>query len=278
MNYIAQHPQAQLRWSITTPRGITNPMLNMIRHGTPTDKPALLIAHGLYGSARNWGVIAKRLSNEREVIAVDMRNHGNSDWQDTHTYPDLAGDLAEVVEHIGAPMDILGHSMGGKASMLLALTRPDLVNTLVVADIAPVTYTHTQMPYVDAMQSVDLSRVEKRSDGAALLTPVVDDPALVPFFLQSLDVAGRRWRLNLDVLRQDMSAIIGFPEVSASFAGPTLFLTGGASDYVRPEHRDTIKQHFSKARFVSIPGAGHWLHAEKPREFEATVRAWLNRA
>ena len=252
-------------------------MLNLIRHGTPTDKPGLLIAHGLYGSGRNWGVIAKRLSDTREVIAVDMRNHGVSDWKESHTYPDLAADLAGVIAQIGAPVHLLGHSMGGKASMLLSLTQPDLVRSLIVADIAPVAYTHSQLPYVDAMQSVDLSGVEKRSDGAALLEGVVDDPALIPFFLQSLDVSGRRWRLNLDVLRRDMPAIMGFPQVTDSYTQPALFLTGGTSDYVRAEYRPEIKRLFPKARFVSIPGAGHWLHAEKPREFEATVRAWLDR-
>jgi len=252
-------------------------MLNLIRHGTPTDKPSLLIAHGLYGSGRNWGVIAKRLSDTREVIAVDMRNHGLSDWKDSHTYPDLAADLAEVIARIGAPVHLLGHSMGGKASMLLSLTQPALVRSLIVADIAPVSYTHSQLPYVDAMQSVDLSGVEKRSDGAALLAPVVDDPALIPFFLQSLDVSGRRWRLNLDVLRRDMPAIMGFPHIEAAFEQPTMFLTGGTSDYVRAEYRADMKRLFPKGRFVSIPGAGHWLHAEKPREFEATVRAWLDR-
>ncbi len=250
-------------------------MLNMIAHGQRTDAPTLLIAHGLYGSARNWGVIARRLSDTRRVVAVDMRNHGMSPWRDTHSYPDLAADLAEVCEALDGPVDMLGHSMGGKAAMVLALTRPDLVNRLIVADIAPVAYGHSQMKYLDAMRGIDLSGMEKRSDAAALLEPLVDDPALVPFFLQSLDVAGRRWRLNLDVLAKEMPKIMGFPALDGQFDGPTLFLTGGESDYVKPQHREVIKPLFPKARFMALKGAGHWLHAEEPRAFVEVVMGWL---
>jgi len=252
-------------------------MLNMIDHGTATDAPTLLIAHGLYGSARNWGVIAKRLSDMRRVVAVDLRNHGMSAWKPTHSYADLAADLAEVCDALDGPVDVLGHSMGGKAAMTLALTQGDLVNRLIVADIAPVAYTHSQMKYLDAMRAVDLSGVEKRSDAAALLEPLVDDPALVPFFLQSLDVADRRWRLNLDVLAGAMPQIMGFPDLDGTFDGPTLFLSGAQSDYVRPEHREVIKPLFPKARFMALKGAGHWLHAEEPRAFVDVVRGWLEK-
>jgi len=251
-------------------------MLNMIGHGTASDKPGVLIAHGLYGSARNWGVIARRLSDSRRVIAVDMRNHGASPWFDSHGYEDMAGDLAEVIESLGGTWDVLGHSMGGKAAMVLALTRPELVNRLIVADIAPVPYGHSQVRYVEAMKSVDLSVVERRADAGAQLRDKVDAPDLVPFFLQALDVSGRRWRLNLDTLAREMPKILSFPDLSGSYGGRVLFLSGAGSDYVAPEHRERIKALFPAARFAKIPGAGHWLHAEKPREFEAAVRAWLD--
>ncbi|MEL7211615.1 MAG: alpha/beta fold hydrolase [Pseudomonadota bacterium] len=250
-------------------------MLSQILHDGPDGTP-LLIAHGLYGSARNWGVISKRLSDRGRVIAVDMRNHGASDWQSSHSYADMAGDLAETLESIGEPADVLGHSMGGKAAMVLALTRPDLVRRLVVADIAPVAYSHTQQGMIDAMHGVDLSGVEKRSDADAQLAKTVEDQGVRAFLLQSLHVAGKRWRLNLDVLSAEMEKIIGFPEVTGAFNGPTLFLSGGASDYVQPAHREVIKPLFPNAKFAKIPGAGHWLHAEKPREFEAAVRAFLD--
>lgn len=251
-------------------------MLNRITHGVPTERPSLLIAHGLYGSARNWGVIAKRLSDERQVIAVDMRNHGQSPWNDSHTYPELAADLAETIRDIGAPMDVIGHSMGGKAAMMLALNHPELVRRLIVADIAPVAYGHSQIQFIEAMRSVDLGSLERRSDAERQLAEAGVEPALQSFFTQSLDLPNKRWRLNLDRLADQMPNIMSFPQTDASWDGSALFLSGAESDYVLPEHRDQIRARFPHARFARIPGAGHWLHAEKPREFEASARAYLN--
>jgi pimeloyl-ACP methyl ester carboxylesterase len=212
------------------------------------------------------------------VVAVDMRNHGDSPREDTQSYPDMAADLAEVIETLDQPVDLMGHSMGGKAAMQLALTRPDLIRRLVVADIAPVAYTHDQTRHVDAMMSADLSSVSTRADAdGALARAGVEDAALRAFFLQSLDLrtSPPRWKLNLPVLRTEMPKIVGWPGTEGRFEGPALFLTGAESNYVRPEHRDLIRAQFPKARFAKIPGAGHWLHAEKPREFEETVRVFL---
>jgi len=245
-------------------------MLNTVHYDGPGEVP-LLIAHGLFGSARNWGVIAKRLSETRPVIAVDMRNHGDSPWNDTHSYVDLAADLAAVID---TPCDVLGHSMGGKAAMVLALQNPEMVRRLVVADIAPVAYTHTQIGPIEAMRQVDLAGIASRADAKAQLGEL--DPGVPDFLLQSLDMKDRKWRLNLDVLAAEMDKIIGFPVVNGLFDGPTLFLSGGTSDYVRPEHRPMIKALFPNAKFAKIPGTGHWLHAEKPREFEAALSAFLS--
>ncbi|MCV6596507.1 MAG: alpha/beta fold hydrolase [Mangrovicoccus sp.] len=254
-------------------------MLATTLHGEarPGQLP-LLIVHGLYGSARNWGVIAKRLSDTRQVIAVDMRNHGASAWTDSHSYPEMAQDLAEVIAAHGGRADVLGHSMGGKAAMVLAAGQPEMVARLIVADIAPVAYTHSQIQYARAMADLDLNGITTRKEADTRLAETVPEPAIRAFLLQSLDVAARRWRLNLQVLARDMDQIVGFVPLQGVFEGPTLFLSGGASDYVRPEHRPEIRAHFPKARFVKIPGAGHWLHAEKPREFEAAVRVFLDAA
>ena len=244
-------------------------MLNTVTYDGPAGTP-LLIAHGLFGSARNWGVIAKRLAAARPVITVDMRNHAGSDWYDSHGYDDLAADLAGVIDQ---PTDVLGHSMGGKAAMVLALRNPGLVNRLIVADIAPVTYTHSQMGPIEAMRRVDLAAITNRGDAKAQLGDL--EPGVPDFLLQSLDMKERRWRLNLDVLAAEMDKIIGFPQVSGQFDGPTLFLSGGNSDYVQRDARPAIKELFPNAKFAKIPGAGHWVHAEKPREFEAAVSAFL---
>jgi pimeloyl-ACP methyl ester carboxylesterase len=254
-------------------------MLNLVRHGAPGAQPTLLIAHGLFGSARNWGVIARRLSEDRLVLAVDMRNHGDSPWTDSHRYPDLAADLAEVIRaEAGGRADVLGHSMGGKAAMQLALTEGELVRRLVVADIAPVAYGHSQNHLIAAMRGLDLAGITLRSEADRKLAAAVEDAGTRAFLLQSLDLQTKppRWRLNLDVLEREMDRITGWPETSGRFAGPTLFLTGALSSYVRREQRDTILALFPMARFACLPGAGHWLHAERPREFEAAVRVLLD--
>ncbi len=250
-------------------------MLNTVTHGQPNSNTPLLIAHGLFGSARNWGVIAKRLSDDRQVIAADMRNHGKSDWFPTHSYGDLADDLGEVIRSLNVPVDVLGHSMGGKAAMVLALTQPELVRRLVVADIAPVSYPGVDLAPIAAMRSVDLSRVERRADAAEQMHSIPDE--LKPFLLQSLDLGNKRWRLNLDTLEREMERIRGFPEIRGDFQGPTLFLAGADSNYVQAAHRPSILSLFPNAEIEYIPHAGHWLHAEKPREFEAAVRAFLDR-
>ncbi|MDC1228583.1 alpha/beta fold hydrolase, partial [Octadecabacter sp.] len=144
-------------------------MLNVLTHGDPTN-PTLLIAHGLFGSARNWGVIGKRLSDQFYVLCPDMRNHGASPWFNTQSYDDMADDLAELLD---GPAFIVGHSMGGKAAMVLALKHPELVQRLVVADIAPVSYSHTQSQHIDAMRAIDLGMVERRSDAGETLDPEV---------------------------------------------------------------------------------------------------------
>lgn len=254
-------------------------MLNLIRHPatTPTDAPPLLIAHGLFGSGRNWGVIARRLADRREVVAVDMRNHGESPWLPTQAYPDMAADLAEVIGSLGGRADVLGHSMGGKAAMVLALSHGEMVRKLVVADIAPVAYSHDQARNVQAMRDLPLAGLHGRGEADQRLAQTIDDPALRAFFLQSLDLRSDppRWRLNLDVLEAEMPKIVGWPGTGGRFDGPALFLSGARSGYVGPENRDTIRALFPAARFARIQDAGHWLHAEKPREFEETVRVFL---
>jgi len=205
-------------------------MLNTVLHGVRTERPPLLIAHGLFGSARNWGVIARRLSDERQVIAVDMRNHGDSHWHDSHGYPDLAHDLAEVIDAHGGRADVVGHSMGGKAAMTLALRHPETVHRLVVADIAPVAYDHTQAHLIHAMRGVDPAALDKRSDADAALAAAIPDAPVRAFLLQSLDLKEKCWRLNLDALEAEMPQIIGWPGIEAEAGHPTLFLAGGDSD------------------------------------------------
>ena len=256
---------------------VSSVALNRIVHGDAGDGPPLVVVHGLYGSARNWGAIAKRLSDARQVVAVDLRNHGESPHVAEHSYAAMADDLAEVVTDLGGRADLLGHSMGGKAAMALALTRPELVSALLVADIAPVAYGHSQIQYIDAMERVDLDGIARRSEADGRLAAYVDDPALRAFLLQSLVLndGPPRWRLNLGALRSGMAEILGFPDLDGPFEGPTTFISGGASDYVTEAQHPQIRALFPAVRFDVIPGAGHWVHAEVPRPFEAAVRTAL---
>ena len=259
---------------------MTGVALAEVRHGAAGSGVPLVIAHGLFGSARNWNVIAKRLSAGRPVVAVDMRNHGDSPWSPQHGYRDLAADLARVIEGLGGQADVLGHSMGGKAAMALALTRGDLVRKLVVADIAPVAYSHSQNHLIAAMKALPLADVKTRGDADRLLAQGVQDDATRAFLLQSLDLraeGGPRWVLNLDVLAQEMDRITGWPQdLAGRFEGPALFLSGENSTYMPEDASQRVRALFAHALLAAIPGAGHWLHAEKPREFEAAVATFLD--
>ena len=253
-------------------------MLNAVSYGD-TGVP-LLIVHGLFGSARNWRVVQKRLAEGRRVIAVDLRNHGDSFWSADHSYEALAEDLAEVIAAHGGVADVLGHSMGGKAAMVLALSEPALVGRLIVADIAPVAYGHTQAAHIEAMQAVDMTAVTRRSEADKQLALRVAEAPLRAFFLQSVELGetGAKWKLNLDALGAEMPHIMGFPSLERQFEGPTLFLSGAESDYVKPKVQPEIPALFPRAEFAAIAGAGHWLHAEKPREFLLEVERFLQPA
>lgn len=251
-------------------------MLNVVSFGEPTGTP-LLIVHGLFGSARNWRVLQKRLSAQRWVLSVDLRNHGESFWDADNSYEALAADLAKVIDAHGGVADVMGHSMGGKTSMVLALTTPERVRHLIVADIAPVAYGHSQTGHIEAMKSIDMAQVTRRSEADKQLAARVESAPLRAFFLQSiaLESKGARWQLNLDTLAGEMPKIMGFPALGGQFEGHTLFLRGANSDYVLPEMHSQIRGLFPQAEFAEIEGAGHWLHAEKPREFQQAVESFL---
>jgi pimeloyl-ACP methyl ester carboxylesterase len=245
-------------------------------------EPPLVIAHGLFGSGRNFQTLGKRLATTRRVILLDMRNHGQSPWHQVHTYPAMAEDLAEAIERLaGGRAVLLGHSMGGKAAMTLAGLYPELLHALIVADIAPVPHQHTHLGYLRAMKAVDLERVTRRSDADPMLAGAIPEAPLRAFILQNLVIEdGRaRWRVNLDALEANMEALLGFPDglPEPAFRGPAYFLHGGASPYVPPETHPRIRALFPEAAIEALPGAGHFLHAEQPEAFREKVEGWLGR-
>ena len=244
------------------------------------DGPPLLILHGLFGSGRNWTSIAKKLAESRKVMTVDLRNHGESPWHDEMTYAAMADDILRLIEKekLEKPV-VLGHSMGGKAAMVAAMTEPDAIGALIVADIAPVSYGHSHDPYVDAMRALDLSTVQRRGEADAALSVAITDKGIRGFLLHNLifEEQGPRWRLNLDAIADNMAALTDFPIPVAEeiFTGPSMFVVGAKSDYVQPDHHASIRQYFPAASILMIAGAGHWLHAEKPAEFIETVASFL---
>lgn len=245
-----------------------------------TEGPPLLLVHGLFGSSRNWTRIARSLSPSRRVHALDLPNHGESPWTESTDYPSMAKALGDYLDEAGLErVDLIGHSMGGKVAMALALTQPERLSRLIVADIAPVTYDHANLSYVRTMQGLDLAGTTRRAEADRALADRIPDPGVRGFLLQNLvqGETGFRWRINLETLGASMAAIHGFPEalLTASWDGPTLFLTGASSDYVQAKDRDRIRDLFPSAAFEEVADAGHWLHAENPAGFLTAVEAFL---
>jgi esterase len=243
--------------------------------------PPVVVLHGLLGSARNWTGIAKQLADTRRVFALDLRNHGRSPWAETMSFEEMAGDVAAfVARHDLRATAVIGHSLGGKVAMLLALTRADLVERLIVVDVAPVAYAHTFGPFVEAMQQVDLAAVHQRADADAQLARTIPDSAIRNFLLQDLigTDAGYAWRVNLEALAANMPELLGFPAPpdDAAYRGPTLFVAGGHSRYIKAEHKPPIERLFPHVEHAVIEGAGHWVQAERPTEFVDLIRLFLS--
>jgi pimeloyl-ACP methyl ester carboxylesterase len=242
------------------------------------DGPPLVVLHGLFGQAKNWATIAKGLADGRRVIAADLRNHGQSPWAEEMTYPAMAADVAGLIQ--GLPegrAEVLGHSMGGKAAMALALSRPELVDRLIVADIAPVAYSGgSLLPFVDAMLEVDPSAYASRKEVEQALKRAVQDPGIRQFLLSNLTRGdgGFAWTLNLLAIRAAMDTLSGWPEINGRYDGATLFLAGERSDYVSESAKPAIARHFPNARTERVP-AGHWIHAEAPQATLAALRGFL---
>jgi pimeloyl-ACP methyl ester carboxylesterase len=240
----------------------------------------VVILHGLLGSARNWSSFARRLGASHRVFALDLRNHGASPWADAMSYDQMADDVRAFLARQGLrSAAVVGHSMGGKVAMRLALTHGEQVERLVVVDIAPVAYRRGFNAYVEAMRDLDLSGINRRAEADALLADKIEDRGVRGFLLQNLASGedGLSWRVALQALSDNMPEIMNFPEppAGARYEGPALFVTGGRSDYVRPEHHAEILRLFPHARVETIPDIGHWVQAEAPDRFFELVADFL---
>ncbi len=251
----------------------------------------LVIIHGLYGSSDNWVSMARQLASDYHVFVVDQRNHGRSPHTNEHNYSGMVADLHQFfLSHNIDRANLLGHSMGGKTAMLFALQHPKMVQKLIVADISPRAYstatnygeiTNNHQLIVSALEELDPYNAKSRTELEQQLAQKIPAATLRHFLLKNIERHHDGhffWRLNLPVISQSMPEIMdgfsGLPD-DTSTETDTIFVKGEMSPYIREEDLLTIRKHFKGAQLVTIPKAGHWLHAEQPGLFYKTIHYFL---
>ncbi len=234
--------------------------------------PPVVVLHGLFGAGRNWITVARALASNYQFHLVDLRNHGASPHTQTMNYLDMVADVRRLLVTLALDeFTLVGHSMGGKAAMTLALNDPRGLRRLVSVDIAPVSYPDRFVDIIDALQALDLRTIARRADAERALTSAIPETSVRLFILQNLlfEQGLARWRLNLTTLKRDMASILGPLPVAAGahYDGPTWFIRGALSDRVGDEHLPLIAKWFPHFRLETIAGGGHWPHAEAPVSF-----------
>jgi len=244
--------------------------------GTP-----LIILHGLFGSGDNWNLIARDLSEQYRVILPDLRNHGRS-FHSAHQSIDLmAGDVIHLLQELGLERAwIIGHSMGGKVAMNLALNQPAYTKGLICLDMAPKAYPRGHDEIFRVLMQTDVSNTSSRAPIEAQMSETIHSPAIVQFLMKSLarnssGTPGFHWRFNIPVLYDNYADIINPLSILETYSGPTLFIRGGQSKYILDEDMTQILSLFPDAQLVTIPEAGHWLHADQPEAVIAAIRTFI---
>ncbi|MBX2820473.1 MAG: alpha/beta fold hydrolase [Rhodothermaceae bacterium] len=246
----------------------------------PEHTQPLLILHGLLGAGGNWHSLSRNVfSKHYRVLAVDLRNHGKSPHSDTFDFPSMVEDVRELMDTMGFERaHILGHSMGGKVAMWFGLMYPERVDKLIVADIAPRAYPPHHLPIFEGLRALDLPSFQSRGEiDAALATHVAEAPVR-QFLLKNLasDGAGSySWKMNLETIYENYPLINKAVVTDRTFNKPTLFIRGGRSSYIRKEDEPAILTLFPDTEFITIPNAGHWVHAEAPQPFANSVLEFL---
>ncbi|HID44321.1 MAG TPA: alpha/beta fold hydrolase [Chromatiaceae bacterium] len=243
--------------------------------GTP-----LILLHGLLGSLVNWQRIARHLGDRYRVVVPDLRNHGRSPHASDVRYEVMAADVLELMDDLGLHKPaVVGHSMGGKTAMVLALGHPGRVERLGVVDIAPVTYEGRLALLLDALLSLPLDKIDNRRHADELLAQRVMDKAVRDHMLQNLrrTEEGWRWRNNLRALREGLDIISAFPELpeGSTYTGKSLFIAGERSTYIESAHTASIRKLFPNAEMAQVAEAGHWIYAEQPEAFLRVLSHFL---
>ena len=241
----------------------------------------LVLIHGLFGSYENLGVIARALQQDFQLINVDLRNHGRSPKASEMDYPQMAEDVFTTLTQLGITQcAVLGHSMGGKVAMQMALSQPERIRKLILADISPVVNEPRHQRILQGLASIDLLQLTDRKHADSLLQPFVDELGVRQFLLKNLykDQQDQfQWRFNLTALIENYQQLLAAPTATGPYTGDTLFIKGGNSDYIQAAHQPLILQLFPTASAKIIQGTGHWLHAEKPAAFSKIVSDFLLR-
>jgi esterase len=241
--------------------------------------PAVVLLHGLFGAGGNLRALAVALQDRFAVFSPDLPNHGRSGWLRNPDLPTMAQRLRDWMDAQGlSSVHLVGHSLGGKVAMQLALSDPLRVRSLVVADIAPVAYAAHHESVFSALQAVAAGRCRSREEAATLMASYLQEEAVIQFLLTSLQRDGEgimRWRFDLQGIRSGYASLLAAPRGGQSYPGPVLFIKGGSSEYIQEQHLPAIKAFFPAASIRVMPGCGHWLHAEKPQLFNGIVARFL---
>lgn len=239
----------------------------------------LIILHGLFGNQGNWGQHAKLLANTFAVYGFDHRNHGRSEWEDGMGYAEMAADVRQTMRLHGIESaHFIGHSMGGKTAMQVALTWPALVRKLVVVDIAPVAYDSHHDHIFEGLKELNLDLIDSRQDADEILTEHVQEKGVRDFLLANLmkDEEGNfSWRMNLDAIQKGYDQLLAGLDAETPFTGDVLFIKGAQSDYILKKYEKDIFRLFPNAQVQEIQDAGHWLHSQQPELFQSMVYKFL---
>lgn len=250
-------------------------------YGSPElGKPPLIFLHGFLGSCANWHSIARRLESKYWVVVPDLRNHGRSPHAAEIGYQAMASDVSALLDHLHAREAVLiGHSMGAKVAMWLALDQPERVSRLVSVDMAPATYPHRFENVIKAVLAVEATPVESRAEADALMGTFLRNQRLRQYLLQNLVLEQGRWgwRFNREGLLSRLEEVFGFPLPASGreFPGPSLFIYGTASDYVGQAQMPQILRLFPLARMRPIAGAGHWVYSDQTEGFLEALQGFL---
>jgi len=258
--------------------------LELLHYKSIGEGKPLFILHGLFGMLDNWLTIGKKLAEKYRVILVDLRNHGKSFHSDDCDYFLMAEDVAKLISHLGfEEVALLGHSMGGKVAMQLAMNEPDLIKQLIVVDIAPKTYPPGHQEVFDAFNAVDLDNVANRGEAEEQMRTVLDEEGVIQFLLKNLKrkkEGGYRWKANINAMLANYELIIeNSLSPLYSYEEPTLFIKGGKSErYIELSDWEMILELFPFAKLETVEKAGHWVHAEAPEDTIRLVEGFLQSA